>query len=119
MTPISLLFLDPGWKEKLDHECRGYWGWPWEQGGIWDVLFHRMLTQPPGILLQGTCVLKNTGTGALNSITGENWKKGTFVAHHHQNSTKQWLQSMIANNVVSSYKVRRECGKKISNDVIK
>lgn len=82
---------DPNWETKS--LCVNYWGWPWEQGGVWSVLKDSKQLQ----YLQGTCVLPHRGKDALNSIFDQ-WKDGIsnpyrpFILHNpSSNEFEYWL----------------------------
>ena len=56
--------FDPMWYVK--EPCSGYWGWPWEQGGIWGVL-----SDPArGRFRRGTCIRPHRGPFTLNTVKG-------------------------------------------------
>lgn len=54
---------DAWWRSKTP--CSGYWGWPWEQGAVWDVLADTQQLR----FLRGTVFLPSRGKHALNSVT--------------------------------------------------
>ena len=69
---------DPWWRFKTP--CTDYWGWPWEQGGIWDVLADSSHLE----FLKGTVFLPSEGVHGLNSVTDGGLIPGddfTFVLH--------------------------------------
>jgi hypothetical protein len=69
---------DPWWRFKTP--CTDYWGWPWEQGGVWDVLADDDQLQ----FLKGTVFLPSQGGHALNSVTDGDILPGDdfpFVLH--------------------------------------
>jgi hypothetical protein len=116
---------DENWQKK--QKCMGYWGWPWEQGAIWDVL-----TDPSQVdLLRGTCIRPSTGPYALNTIQGgadmpaiaelrrKSNKTNNFavdperivLAYHHSDvSARYVLKRMITRGMVTSNQVWGACG---------
>lgn len=69
---------DPWWRHKTP--CTDYWGWPWEQGGIWDVLADSTHLE----FLRGTIFLPSEGEHGLNSVTDSDLVPGddfTFILH--------------------------------------
>lgn len=93
---------DPYWKDKVP--CHGYYGWPWEQGGIWDVLSDTKDTR----FLQHTSILPNSGKYGLNTVMDTydqyDGKGLTFVLHHH-NKIEDRFRHMLSNGVFTSYDV--------------
>lgn len=118
---------DANWAKK--QECVGYWGWPWEQGAIWDVL-----TDPAHVdLLRATCVRQPTGPYGLNTIEGSpdlvlvselrhtSNKTNNFavdpenivLAYHHSDlSARYVLKRMLIRGMVTSSQVWNACGLK-------
>jgi hypothetical protein len=101
---------DPEWD--LKEPCVGYWGWPWEQGGIWSVLRQ---SQVSGYrYLQGTCVLPHHGGHSLNSVTDQ-WRDGVassdrpFILHHSVADLGYWLVSMMVKEMKPLLLIRQEC----------
>lgn len=93
-TPIAFDFLQRVWEVgdnpeyfkkhdmwwRLKTPCEGYWGWPWEQGGVWDVLADASQLR----FLRGTVFLPSEGRHALNSVIDNDLKPGDdfpFVLH--------------------------------------
>jgi hypothetical protein len=105
---------DPFWKTK--DQCRGYWGWPWEQGGIWDVLSGKNRTY-----MRGTCILPNYGEAGLNSVVdeskgagpGDDPKYNTFgplVMHHPRHPANDWMTRHIRDGSIAAAEVEPVCG---------
>ena len=63
-NPNYFKSLDNGWKKKFP--CQGYWGWPWEQGGIWQTLMDY-----PKKYLNSICILSRSNQYVLNNIHGD------------------------------------------------
>jgi hypothetical protein len=123
-TPISFQFLqrvwDAGSDPKLFHQfdpywdqktlCTGYWGWPWEQGGIWSVLRDPNVTE----YLQGSCILPHRGRQSINSVTDQ-WGDGRagpdrpFILHHPRADLRYWLVSLMIKNILPLAVVQQEC----------
>jgi hypothetical protein len=127
-SPISFRFLqrvwdagdnpnlfhefDPFWEQKVP-ACMGYWGWPWEQGGIWSVLRQSNETGAEEFL-QGTCILPHRGGRSINSVTDQ-WGDGRvgpdrpFILHHPQTEMRYWLVSLMIKHTKPLVLVQREC----------
>lgn len=100
--------FDPEWSDKLP--CMSYWGWPWEQGGIWAVL------QNPSHIkyLQGTCILPHRTGKAINSVTDQ-WQDGRistdrpFIIHHPQARIGYWLVALMIKYMKPLVLVQQHC----------
>jgi hypothetical protein len=101
---------DPLWESK--EPCVGYWGWPWEQGGIWSVLQASQVKGPP--YLQGSCVLPHRGGQSLNSVTDQ-WQDGRagsdrpFILHHSKVDLTYWLVYTMIKSMKPLALVRQVC----------
>jgi hypothetical protein len=122
-TPIAFEFLskvwnvtkdeyaftkhDPYWKQKV--ACMGYYGWPWEQGAIWDILSD----QQDQKFLQSTCILPNKGSHGFNSVLDTYHSfpnSGTpFILHHHEHIPRLF-QTFLREGIVSNKEVEDVCG---------
>ena len=108
---MAFTFLDAVWKVGDDkhafkrHDflytmkwpCKQYWGWPWEQGGMWDVLSGKNRSY-----LRSTCVLPNVGVTGLNTVIdrsndpGKNDpvvldRNGPLIVHHPKHAAVDWM----------------------------
>jgi len=69
--PLSFQRHNPGWrKQPPGHH---YWGWPFEQGGVWAVLDRER------DLLQRTCIV---AAGTLHSVEYHRWQPGGALSAH-------------------------------------
>merc|ERR1712203_202297 len=69
--PLGFTKHNPGWrKQPPGHH---YWGWPFEQGAVWEIL------DRDRELLKRTCV---TAVGALHSVQYHRWSRGSTPAAH-------------------------------------
>ena len=90
--------------------CKGYYGWPWEQGGVWNVLTNASYVS----LLRGTCLLPNKGHAALNSVQ-DYWKDASimssrpFITHKPDVSPDKFLRSWMDTFDVSVTTVQNIC----------
>lgn len=105
---------DPYWK--LKDPCVGYWGWPWEQGGIWDVLSGTNRSY-----LRATCVLPNVGVTGLNSVIDQSKgpgagddpvfnKNGPLIVHHPNHAANDWMTRHIRDSSISTADCESICG---------
>lgn len=105
---------DENWRHK--QKCQGYYGWPWEQGAVWDVLADRAQVD----LLRATCILPHIGPAALNSII-DYWKDVVvhagrpFIIHKPERSMREVLQAFIANFDVDLTLIQSECHYSVAN----
>ena len=107
---LAHVFLERVWSvgdnpysfEKHDVEylskapCSAYYGWPWEQGGVWDVLGNRSDRR----FLRGTCVLPSDGPRSLNSVEdryfdGEVNAERPFILHKPKVYLPALFQSIL------------------------
>jgi hypothetical protein len=128
--PQAEAFLDAVWKQGEDHrgfkkhdknwhnkkKCEGYYGWPWEQGAVWDVLL-----DPAHLdLLRATCVLPRMGPAALNSIV-DRWGDlkvhpgRPFITHKPDRSAWELLQAFIVNFDVDAALIQSQCHSSVAS----
>lgn len=99
---------DNYWTKKKP--CKGYFGWPWEQGGIWDMLANTSQAE----FLRATCVLPRIGPTALNSIM-DYWEGGPvhpgrpFITHKPDISMKKVLWSFMESFNIESADIHSQC----------
>jgi hypothetical protein len=106
-------YFDDWWKDKV--ECEGYWGWPWEQGGVWYVLGN---PANPAFLMN-TCVLPYAGEHALNSVSsgyedGHVYKNSAFILHHSRTPYEYWLLQFLNQTLISPTVVKEVCHNSVS-----
>jgi hypothetical protein len=104
---------DTNWDSK--EPCVGYWGWPWEQGGIWETL-----SIQPAKYLASTCILSRTGRYVLNNINGDvelplirnkspNQETITFAFHHTSVNARYMLKRLIEAGYITSKLIQERC----------
>ena len=92
-----------------------YWGWPWEQGGVWSVLKDSNQLR----YLQGACLLPHRGRYALNSIFDQ-WKDGIssysrpFILHNPSNGFDYWLIYLMRKYFKSLLTIEEVCHSSVS-----
>jgi hypothetical protein len=107
---------DPWWRLKTP--CTDYWGWPWEQGGIWDVLADSSRLE----FLKGTVFLPSKGMHALNSVTDNDMIPGDefpFVLHgkgsNEMLSFRYITRTLLGVLEVSHERLKQECPVVVQN----
>jgi hypothetical protein len=100
---------DIAWKDKI--KCQGYYGWPWEQGAIWDILSDSLDTS----YLQGTCILPNQGNKGLNSVTSNIFdsfhlkRYGKPFILHHYNQIENLFRLFIKRKYINFKQIYNIC----------
>jgi hypothetical protein len=94
-SPEGFKRHDSQWNRKP--LCRGYYGWPWEQGAIWDVLTN----STHAVMRRATCMLPFSGPTALNSIQ-DHWKDAAvdvssrpFITHKLDVPMSKFMLSFV------------------------
>lgn len=106
---------DLSWRSKVP--CIGYWGWPWEQGGIWEIL-----SVDPEKYLSSTCILSRTSPYVFNNILGdpelqplestERHRKNQpiyFAYHHSRISARYVLKRLMVLRYITSAMIKDVC----------
>ena len=112
-NPEAFQRHDKKWRKKK--QCKGYYGWPWEQGGVWDVLLNKSHVD----MLRGTCMLPHVGPKALNSIL-DYWKDGEvhpgrpFITHKPHLTSAEVLRAFSRNFDVNPAVIRQHCHRSVA-----
>lgn len=130
-VPLAFEFLDDVWKVGDNHEyfksidtgwnkkfpCLGYWGWPWEQGGVWLTL-----AKHASKYLGGSCILSRSNKYVLNNINGDpalgalyadlspEPEQIIFGYHHASISGRYILRRLIRTGLTTSPLINATCG---------
>lgn len=113
--PNSFKFFDLNWKSKIP--CSGYWGWPWEQGGIWETLSTKNEKY-----LSAICILSRSGQYVLNNINGEpvlpilegktnskSTSRVVFAYHHSKLGGRYMLKRLMVAKYITSDLILNQC----------
>jgi hypothetical protein len=106
---------DPSWRSKLP--CTGYWGWPWEQGGIWEIL-----SIDSKKYLSSICILSRSDQYVFNNVHGEpelpplqsegfqRKNRQIFFAYHHTRiSARYMLKRLMVIKYITSAMIKDTC----------
>jgi hypothetical protein len=111
--PALFKRYDLAWTNKVP--CTGYWGWPWEQGGIWETL-----SMQPAKYLASSCILSRTGRYVLNNVHGEvelppihdstqSRRTITFAFHHTHANARYMLKRLMEARYITSQLIQDRC----------
>jgi hypothetical protein len=103
---------DISWRSKVP--CTGYWGWPWEQGGIWEIL-----SIDSAKYLSSICILSKTDRYVFNNIHGdpelpplqspkEN-QRIYFAYHHSRIGARYVLKRLMVLQYITSEMIKDVC----------